>query len=606
MDAVGRHAKLRTEILTNIKSREEVGVQQQTVGEQASGSITEIILHRIDSFDITVRNVLNVGAVMGRSFSLSDVIAVTKESGMTEQRQAEHRRQTIEALQTAVREGILHIGDGAASHEDDARMEDTADVYSDETLFSFHHSVWQSTLVGLMLHSRKRDVHRKIAHSLEVRAEGEELAIDLKRKMFHHWKGAGDTEKATAAALAVGHELEMQHGDPAESVRMYQDTLHMWRWAKNFSDGIAGFNDQVMEFIGADHLTSIIRIMVAMGRALSLNLRHKEGVAAYENALRIMQAAKKAPEIRDRSIIFPAFTGLCNAIARGHISQDVYCRYEQALIRRFLKETRNHGRLIHHIHALHLQLDLYGRLAELEKAIAVQSVIKSLYKPDKHSRGLRKYYEQDSAALSFSRAAYWHSIQGSTRTGLRTSRTVLKDLIPKIETDFMQSFNVIFPILFVLVDAGYATEAAGFFQKVVSQPYASLQAKGGIYDMLRIRAPLLILFDLASKRTIPQDRLDQYVQWAADPERMVFGPAINLRCARLGRCADSISAEICVRLASKVEDCGPALQNATFVANHALIFNRKHGNKVAQNKIHCLLNELRTAASKKKKKNGRK
>ena len=569
-----------SEILMNIKIRQGITASPG----KNNDAIAEIILHRIDSFDVAVRNALNAGAVMGMSFTLADVLAATKDYTALESRASEDRRQTMEALEMAVHEGILHVDEMIDGD------------FGDDTVFTFFHSVWQSTLLGLMLQSRKRDVHRHIAMDIENRLEqGEDLSTDVKKKMFLHWKGAGDTEKSSQAALLVGRELESEHHDPKESIRIYQETLQMWRWSK--TGGVGGFNPQVMQVLGADHLSSILRVTVAMGRAFGLDGRPREEVAVYENALNILETAAKAGDIRDRSVIFPAFTGLCQAIADGHIAQDVYCRYEMALLRRYLQETRRHGRLIHHIHGLYLQFNLYSRLNELEKAIAVQSVIKNLYKADKHSAGLRKFYGQDSAVVAYARSAHWQLIQGSNKTALRGCRTILKEFIPKVETDIAQSFNVIYPLILVLKETGYANEAIGFFEKVIVGPYGASFAKGGAYDVLRMREGLTILLELCGKKAVSDEKIEEYIQWTSDPERLCFGSKINRLTGRLGRCADSLSIELCGLLARRTSNRNTKsrlLSSGNFVANQAVIFNRKQGFKVAQAKAYALMTELRS------------
>jgi hypothetical protein len=41
------------------------------------------------------------------------------------------------------------------------------------------------------------------------------------------------------------------------------------------------------------------------------------------------------------------------------------------------------------------------KMGELDKALAVHSLIRKLYKPEIHSKGLCRFYGMDSGALSF-------------------------------------------------------------------------------------------------------------------------------------------------------------------------------------------------------------
>ena len=117
-----------------------------------------MLLLRIDSMDVSVRNVLNMGAVYGTSFALEDVTSVLKEHD-DEVSEEEIAREVTKALDWAVNEGVLVLS--TSSGEEGRRLpiagNDIADTYS------FRHEVWKSTLLSLMLESRKRDLHKKIA-----------------------------------------------------------------------------------------------------------------------------------------------------------------------------------------------------------------------------------------------------------------------------------------------------------------------------------------------------------------------------------------------------------------------------------------------------------
>ena len=221
----------------------------KALGSTTLGSVPEIILHRIDSFDVTVRNVLNIAAVLGKSFALKDVIAVLKENH--DMREDLLQTEAVAALDMAVNEGILReeVPNDENDGGDDDESEDSKNkgtkaakegtAKSDQTLYAFYHSVWQSTILSLMLDARKKDVHKKIASSMEkeMKKDGSDFAFQM--KLLGHWKSSGNNGKSTELALDVGKHFEQNLGLPTQSIRIYEEALEAWRDDKP-SDYISG------------------------------------------------------------------------------------------------------------------------------------------------------------------------------------------------------------------------------------------------------------------------------------------------------------------------------------------------------------------------------
>jgi class 3 adenylate cyclase/predicted ATPase len=575
------------EILTKIKNRSAERSSSMTAVRQPGSdndSVVEIILHRIDSIDIAVRDVLNVAAIIGSSFTVRDMIGVLLTT--SDRKEDVLRAETMSALMLAVKEGVL-------------KSDDNPDDVKDETVFAFNHDLWKSTLLGLMLHSRKRDVHRKIAQSMESQEEKEEqAAVAFRQKLYEHWLATGDTTKATAAALQVGRLLERE-GKPSASVEIGKKTLQMWGWDQSEKTNVGGIAPQVLKCVGPEDLSNILRLIVALGRASTMSSEFREGVSAFEDALRIMQSADASDKLRDRSIIFPAFTGLSDAIAHGHITQDVYCRYEQAMLHKFLQETRIHGRLIHHIHALYLQMNLYGRQGEFDKAIAVQSVIKSIYKIDRHSRGLCNVYDQDSGALSFSVSSLLCLIRGDNKQALRTCRYVLKELLPKLHGNMVQTFALMYPLILVLKESGYSAEARGFFEKVVVQRFSNCPIDHPAFHLSKIFSPLVMLLRLTDKTTATAMTMDFDENFAWAISQQSFGPELNLHLARLGWSADTVLAEICAALAKVSPDarrCEYLTKHGTNVCFTSMGYLRRNGLKIALRHVQTVHSKLRSGS----------
>ncbi|GKY98856.1 hypothetical protein MPSEU_000841600 [Mayamaea pseudoterrestris] len=578
-----------TKILRDIKDRMDVNRPNSTL--EADEGLADIILHRFDTFDLPVRNTLNVGAVMGSPFRLGDILAVLKES--SDMKDEDLRLQTVDALKLAVKEGILIFRD---SLRDNDTKNDPGVFDNNDTEFLFRHNLWRNTLLGLMLNSRQRHVHRKVAQAIEAKLD-DDASFDTRKKLFLHWKSSGDTGKASNVALTSGKALEQDPAGIEFSVSMYKETLQMWGW-EGFRDGsIAGFSSQVLDYVAADDVASMISLLVAYGGALSKLRKTKESVVFLQDSLRVVQSAKAASKLEDRSIMFPAYTGLANALTEGQIQQDAYCRYEASLILSFMKETRTHGRLIHHIYALYLQMQFYSKRNQLQKAIAVHSVIKQLYKPEKHSMLLRKVYGIDAGALSFCLSSHLQMVLGDNRQAIRNCRNIVRDLLPRIQTDFLQSFAMMYSLVFVLNENGYSAEARGFFEKVVVLPFGEqVHETEEKFSLLTIYEPLVILLNLSVKGDLSDKKLDEYRQWALNEDNLMYDAAVNTKLGRLGRCADSVGAEICLLVAAHLPDCPDRniiITNGTRVALAASIFDKRNGLTVAHKQVYAIANKLK-------------
>jgi hypothetical protein len=547
-----------------------------------SESVADIFLHKIDGFDTTVRDALNVCALLGNKCTFDDIFGVM--SGMSDGKVEDIRKECETSVEMLCTEGIL---------------------YEDMGEYTFSHELWRTIPLGLMLASRKRDIHRKVAQNLEGKlsavVEGG-AQLEMRQKIFEHWKATGDTTKSSAAALVLRDFLEQQ-GDFEKCVSIFEDVLALWGWKSDSSDArLAGLSKSFLHHVGADELSNIIVVLIALGRAYAESSRPNIGVAWWENALRVMNSTTSAHLIRDRSIIFPAYDGISKAIQDGHMVQDLYCRYEQAMIRKFIQETRAHGRLIHHIHALFLQMKLYGRQGYLDKGIAVHSIIKSIYKPDKHSEKLRDVYGQDSGALGQALCAYWDTVEGEKKNGLKMCRAVLKDLLPRLDHDFFNMFNLMYPLALAFKEAGYPNEANGFFSKLVAGPFGDCPEDHPLHHLTQVFPAISILFGAANSKKASRSEIKEWANWVV--QQRPFGQKLQLELGRFGRCGNSLLAEICLLVADKLQKSDPlrpvVLKKGSELIAEALHFHRKFGIVCAIKPSKIIMNRLRRASRPKK------
>lgn len=297
----------------------------------AAASVGELLVHRVDAFDSNVRNVLNLGAVLGDSFKLLEIITVLQElDGATRSQEIPHAENIISSLDLLVEEGILRQmfeGGEDLSSNDNAVAENPSPTLLpwngeklrkwniENRLYTFCHGLWRSSILKLMLDSRKKDIHRTIAMVLEAQqVDDYEPSI----KLLGHWKASGDFSKAASLSLLIGKSFE-ELALHDQSIRLYEDTLEMWKDAQQLGESVGGkyltckmsqcvdhqvltiffvmvarftysfadYSTRMLDSVGVSDLQYSVKLYTALGHCLSHIHRATESAAAYQNALEV-------------------------------------------------------------------------------------------------------------------------------------------------------------------------------------------------------------------------------------------------------------------------------------------------------------------------------
>lgn len=208
-------------------------------------SLGQLILSRLDNLDANVRNILNLGAVLGGTFELTEVVDVLRQMYVEPQRKSPFVRvnQTKIALDVAVKEGVLYVvysggetiqpsciprsASQCAFNNGVNESSSGSESPVDRLTYSFCHDIWRSTILKLMLSSRKRDIHKTIAETLESQQNGNAKDYISRMKLFSHWRASGDFIKAAELALSIGNRFEVL-GLNNHRIRLADEAMTMW------------------------------------------------------------------------------------------------------------------------------------------------------------------------------------------------------------------------------------------------------------------------------------------------------------------------------------------------------------------------------------------
>ena len=547
-----------------------------------------------------------------------ELVAVLQETvGDAAMQEKAHIRKTRESLEAAVNEGILFMSqDFAEENSTDLNNASIRRMPSRSSLisysahsnsvagtsvgtnntyrFTFCHDVWRTTVLTLMLDSRKRDIHRIIAKTLEARLSDRTDDYLSKMKLFSHWKASGESSKAVALAFSIGKSYE-EMGMINQSILLYQEALRIWTSDDDNWEYISEASHEALDSLSVDDLENIIKIYVALGRSYATGRSGQESVEAYQSALKVLSLASSSDELKDRSIVFPIFNGLFVAIRFGQIEQDDDCTYEQTLVAQFVKETRLHGDPIHFAGALAMQTEMFGRLRKFKKAVQSFERLDSFYIAEDHSEDICKAYGSDRAAQCFSLTASWQKHLGNTTEAMALCDRVTKQLLPKMDgRNVHNSFLILYPTIWLLKDDGRALEAKTLFERYIVQPFERYFGPGGTTSYLPLYEPILMLLELAGGA--PEDVRTDCLDWALVEDNLQFGAVLNNDMGTHGRCGDTISAEICLILAKdhygNPDEAVQLIQSGLNVAMKNLSFTQKRSMYLARDQSLLVYKQL--------------
>lgn len=155
--------------------------------------VREVIGRRLSRLDERTNSALAAGAILGREFTLSDLVAVTSEDvdGL------------IELLESAVAAAVVTEVPGCADR------------------WTFTHALVRQTLVQELSAARRVRLHRRAAAAIEARADAEEHLAELAR--HHAESGDPDGKVADYARRAASSAMNLLARE--EALRLYDLAL---------------------------------------------------------------------------------------------------------------------------------------------------------------------------------------------------------------------------------------------------------------------------------------------------------------------------------------------------------------------------------------------
>uniref|UniRef100_A0A7S4RWS7 Guanylate cyclase domain-containing protein n=1 Tax=Ditylum brightwellii TaxID=49249 RepID=A0A7S4RWS7_9STRA len=530
-------------------------------------SMNDLILHRLDHFNSEARLLLQVCAVLGHEFTLSELITVDCHCKERKQKCIQNIHDT---LRKACKEKILlEIFQGGSTtkqrssycsnEEEDAVVVEKVD----DRIYAFSHAVWRNCLLGTMLAERQRDLHRKIATILEGEETDKVVELRHAMKVFGHWRGSGNLMNSTRLALKIGQYLDGLLFN-RQSMDFCIEALEMWKPAKlqNKDDTglIADIDPNHLKNITADGLDCLARIHIAIAKNILLKDRKSAGDWFQKTDL-ILTRAPAVVDMKDRSVFFALYSGYFTLAQAGGIPIDADGKHvnKDELAKRLVIQARIHGDPVHIARAFAMEALCFANIGDFEQAIKRQNQLEDVYSAKELSSRTCQEYGSDRSAQSYGYSVLWYEVLGLHEEAQHQISFILDEIMPHMPPkNVHNSMMILFPVITVLKDKGMARKAGSIFRMYVYDRFYEYYGEGSSTFLLKIYEPLIIWLQLAGdldEGGITNDlKRQEFEDFALRADVGAVDKTRSLQMCAMGRDLHCVVAETLWMLADKCSD----------------------------------------------------
>jgi len=380
-------------------------------------------------------------------------------------------------------------------------------------------------------------------------------------------------EKSANLALTIAKMYE-DIGQSKKTVKIYDDALNLWKTEHNRRNKplIGDYTEDEINAMESKELTLICRLLIAKGRVLgSLESGNSRATAkaaeAWLDSLDIFAYAPAASNIKDRSIIFPCFSGIFLFLKGGKIQKPA--SFEPDLVRRFVVETKKHYELsddpVHYARALAMQSEILAKESRFDDALEAFATMKTIYDVDT-SDLVSKHYGTDRCAQAYAFSALWYIEVGKEELGMRTCEYVIDAILDKMDPSNVLNFNVmLLPIIKILKSKGEAKCARELYQTYVIANYEKHFKDGQKTPAKPLMKPMMLLLKICEERG-PYKGMDADIEYMAEDDHGTVPPMLDNIYSSLCWSMSSLSAEICLLLAERLAERNADITNQVDLA----------------------------------------
>ncbi|CAB9525464.1 Receptor-type guanylate cyclase gcy [Seminavis robusta] len=331
------------------------------------------------------------------------------------------------------------------------------------------------------------------------------------------------------------------------------------RYQKRKELEIGGLTTDEINGFSAKDLEYIMKKLIEKGRnsgtkKVDAAKGQNDAAQAWMDALEIYQRAPSATEIKDRSIIFPVYSGIHPWLKGGKIFNDEEGFFEQNLARKFVREAKLYRKNpIHYYRALSMLSEVTAKIQDYSTAIKLSEFILTMYKQEKHSREFEKMYGVDRAATQFANTAVYHEHLGNHDKASQIIEYVLNTFLPGMDpTNTLGNFELMMPIIYVLHLRREDKRCYDVFNDEVESKFQKHHGPDAFTPTKSIHKPILWLFKIAHDLD-GFDELDGVVEYFAEDDKGMPFPFLENIVVKTTWGPSQMFAELCLLAAKKLE-----------------------------------------------------
>lgn len=255
-----------------------------------------------------------------------------------------------------------------------------------------------------------------------------------------------------------------------------------------------------------------------------------------------VQLLSNSTELKDQAMLFPAFCGRFYAL---RLSRKLDHEAELDEVYSFVEDAEQHKDEVHHLQALAMEAEIFGRNGDFSKALEACLDLQHKYDPSVHSSQLVDFYGEDYCAQTLGQSAGWQAGLSKQTKALEACDLIVR-ILPSLSG--RDVFLTLYPILWVLKDAGQAERALQLCQKYLLQGEGEQENEDTYFNPFeKLYKPITTLLNLASGT--PESNVSEYADWAIGTSNGEYDTPFNTYTGSIARNADSVTAEICLMLA---------------------------------------------------------
>ena len=333
------------------------------------------------------------------------------------------------------------------------------------------------------------------------------------------------------------------------------------RYQKRKNLEVGGFSRDEIDSFSLDDIEYILHRLIKKGRAFGSYKeanqdRQKNAARAWLDAFEIYEKAPAASSLRDKSIIFPVFSGLMAYMKGGLIVQDDKGRsFELNLSHTFVREAKKLGDPVHYSRALATQADVLARLGKYKDALETFDLIFGMYDPDQHSESVCNVYGTDRIAQLYSQRAMWYLRLGDIEKSVQVCDHVVNTILPMMDPrNILNTFELLLPVIRILRSRGQANAMHKLFDVNVVQNFHKYEVMSTLCRP--VLKPLLMLLQMLGSSKSGSTDVGEKVAWLLVEENGVMSDFMDNLYSSLGWSPNSMTAELSLLVVKELREQG--------------------------------------------------